>query len=340
MNSNMANLRTNYLGIELKNPLVVGACDLLENHKNLLKIQEAGAAAIVYKSLFEEQIQLEDLELENQLNEYADRNAEMTSLFPEVEHAGPSEYLFNLKKAVEMLEIPVFGSLNAVYPETWVKYAKLIEETGVAGLELNFYNVPFSFDQTADSIEKEQLKIVESVLQTVHIPVSVKLSRYYTNPLRMVKALSDLGVKGVVLFNKLFQPDIDPETEKHITPWNLSSQEEHRLSVRFAGLLFDEIDASIIGSSGVYTGKDMIKLVLAGADAVQVVSTLYKNGVNQIADMLVALQVFMDEKGYATLSDFRGKLSRKQTNNPFVYKRAQYIDALLNSENILGRPIL
>ena len=205
----MANLHTNYLGIELKNPLVVGACDLLENSNNLDKIQDAGAGAIVYKSLFEEQIQLEDIEMHNQLNEYSDRNAEMTKLFPEVQHAGPVEYLYNLKKVVEKLDIPVFGSLNAVYPETWVRYAKLIEGTGVAGLELNFYNVPFSFDKSAEEIENEQLEIVKSVLNAVKIPISVKLSRYDTNPLKIVKALSNLGVKGVVLFNKLFQPDID-----------------------------------------------------------------------------------------------------------------------------------
>lgn len=336
----MADLRTNYLGIELKNPLVVGASDMLDNPSNLLKLQEAGAGAIVYKSLFEEQIQLEDLELENQLNEYNDRNAEMTSLFPEVEHAGPAEYLMKLKQAVEILDIPVIGSLNAVYPETWVKYARLIEETGVAALELNFYNVPFDLEKDAHAIEKEQLDIVRSVTAAVQIPVSVKLSNYYTNPLKMVKSLADTGAKGVVLFNKLFQPDIDTDQEKHITPWNLSTPDEHRVALRFAGLLFGEVDAQVVGSSGVFTGKDMIKLLLAGAQAVQVVSTVYKNGVNQISDMLLTLQVYMDKRAYKEIDDFRGKLSRKKLANPFIYKRAQYIDALLNSESILGRPVL
>lgn len=336
----MADLRTNYLGIELKNPIIVGACDLMENVNNLKKIQDAGAGAIVYKSLFEEQIQLEDLQLETQLYEYADRNAEMISLYPEISHAGPADHLHKLKKAVENLDIPVIGSLNAVYPETWEKYAKLIAETGVAALELNFYNIPFSADKTPNDIEEEQLTIVKNVLKAVDIPVSVKLSRYYTNPLRMVKNLSDLGVKGVVLFNKLFQPDIDIDTEKHITPWNLSSADEYRLALRYSGLLFDQVQADIIASSGVYTGKDMIKLLLAGADSVQIVSTIYKNGVNQISDMLLALQVYMDQKGYARIDDFRGKLSKKSLTNPFIYKRAQYINALLNSESILGRPIL
>jgi dihydroorotate dehydrogenase (fumarate) len=336
----MSKLSTHYLGVELKNPIVVGACDLLENPANLKKIEEAGAGAIVYKSLFEEQIQLEDLELDNQLNEYADRNAEMTSLFPGVEHAGPTEYLLNLKKAVELLNIPVFGSINAVYPETWVKYAKLMEGTGIAGLELNLFNVPFSFDLSAADIEDEQLKIVKSVLAAVSIPVSVKLSQFYTNPLAMVKKLSDAGVKGVVLFNKLFQPDIDPERQKHSTPWNLSSPEEYRTALRYSGLLFGEIKSDVIANTGIYTGKDVIKMLLAGANSVQLVSTLYKNGVNQITEILLNIQVFMDQNGYEDIDSFRGKLSRKNIKNPFIYKRAQYIDALLNSEKLFGRPVL
>jgi len=332
----MAKLTSNYLGIELRNPLVVGACDLLENQENLVKIEKAGAGAIVYKSLFEEQIQLEDMELSMQLNEYNDRNAEMTSLFPDVSHAGPAEHLYKLKKAIEKLNIPLFGSLNAVYKETWVKYAGMIANTGVSGLELNFYNVPFSFDKPSGEIEQEQLDIVKAVIAEVKIPVAVKLSSYYTNPLAMVKKLDELGVKGVVLFNKLFQPEVDITSEKHITPWNLSSPEEYKLPLRFAGLLHGEIKADIIANTGIYSGKDIIKLILAGASNVQVVSTLYKNGVSHISKMLKDMEEWLDVKNYNSLDDFRGKLSRKSLNNPFVYKRAQYIDILLNSERIMG----
>jgi len=332
----MANLTSQYLGIELKNPIVVGACDLLENQDNLAKLEKAGAGAIVYKSLFEEQIQLEDLELSRQLQEYNERNAEMTSLFPDVSHAGPGEHLYKLKKAVELLNIPLFASLNAVYKETWVKYASLIAGTGVAGLELNFYNVPYSYDKTADEIEQEQLDVVEAVLKEVDIPVSVKLSRYYTNPLGIIKKLDKLGVKGLVLFNKLFQPDIDVISEKHIIPWNLSSPEEYKLPLRYAGLLSGEVDADIIANTGIYSGKDVLKLILAGANNVQIVSTLYKNGVGHIADMLKEMNDWMDVKGYSSLDEIRGKLSRKKLNNPYIYKRAQYIDIILNSERILG----
>lgn len=332
----MANLSSNYLGVQLKTPIVVGACDLLENLENLTKLEKAGAGAIVYKSLFEEQIQLEDLELSRQLQEYNDRNAEMTSLFPDVSHAGPGEHLYKLKKAVEKVSIPVFASLNAVYKETWVKYATLVANTGVAGLELNFYNVPFSFDKTSEEIEEEQLDIVKAVINAVKLPVSVKLGQNYTNPLAMVKKLDALGVKGVILFNKMFQPDVEIIGEKHIIPWNLSSPEEYKLPLRYAGLLSGEIKADIIANTGIFSGKDVLKLILAGANNVQVVSTLYKNGVKHIADMLKEMTEWMDVKGYDNLDDFRGKLSRRNLSNPYIYKRAQYIDIILHSERIFG----
>ena len=332
----MANLTSQYLGIELKSPIVVGACDLLENKENLVKIEKAGAGAIIYKSLFEEQIQLEDLELSRQLEEFNERNAEMTSLFPDVSHAGPGEHLYQLKRAVGNLSIPVFASLNAVYKDTWVKYATLAAETGVSGLELNFYNVPFSFDKTAEEIENEQIDIVKAVIAAVSIPVSVKLSRYYTNPLSIIKKLDDIGVSGLVLFNKLFQPDVDIIGEKHIIPWNLSSPEEYKLPLRYSGLLSGEVKTDIIANTGIFSGKDVVKLILAGANNVQVVSTLYKNGIDHITEMNKEISEWMDVKGYASLDDFRGKLSRKNLKNPYIYKRAQYIDIILNSERILG----
>jgi len=332
----MANLTSSYLGIKLNSPIVVGACDILENTDKLVQLEKAGAGAIVYKSLFEEQIQLEDLELSRQLQQYNNRNAEMTSLFPDVSHAGPGEHLYQLKKAVSKLNIPLIASLNAVYKETLVKYATMVANTGVAALELNFFNVPFSFDKTAEDIEQEQLEMIEAVIAAVKIPVSVKLSQYYTNPLLMVKKLDKLGVKGVILFNKLFQPDIDVISEKHITPWNLSSPEEYRLPLRYAGLLFGEVSLDIISNTGIYSGKDVLKLILAGANNVQVVSTLYKNGLNHVEEMHKEMTAWMETKGYDSLDDFRGKLSRKKLNNPYIYKRAQYIDIILNSERIFG----
>ncbi len=328
----MANLTTKHMGISLKNPLILGASNLVGNIDNLKKAEEAGIAAIVYRSLFEEQIQLEDYELGNQLEAYDERNAEMISLFPNLEHAGPKEHLYNLRKAKESLGVPVFASINAVYKESWVDYARQIEETGVDGLELNFFAVPRDMKKSGHDIIAEQIEFLKAVKASVKLPVSVKLSPFYTNVLKTVSDLDAAGADGFVLFNRLFEPDIDVEAERHASPWNLSSHSDHRLAIRYIGLLYDNIKGSIIANNGVYEGVDIVKMILAGANAVESVSTFYHNGIKHVKVMLDELENWMDRKGYKTIEDFRGTLSAKAINDPFVYKRAQYIDLILKSE--------
>ncbi|MFC2137266.1 dihydroorotate dehydrogenase-like protein [Bacteroidota bacterium] len=333
----MADLKTTYMGIELKNPIIIGANNMVKNHSSLKKWEIEGAAAIVYKSLFEEQIQLENLEMQEAMDEYSERNAEMTSLFPDIEHAGPKEYLVNLKAAKEALSIPVFASLNAIYDETWVEYAKLIEETGVDGLELNFYATPVDFDKTAEDIESKQLETLKKIKKSIKIPVSIKLSVFYSSPLNFIKKLDETGADGIIIFNRFFQPEIDVFNEKHFFPYDLSSQSDNKLALRFAGLLHDNINASICATGGIYYGEDVIKMLLAGADAVQVVSTLYKNKEGIIGKLIEDLETWMNKKNYASIDDFKGKLSRKKLTDPFAYKRAQYIDILMNSDNIFKK---
>jgi dihydroorotate dehydrogenase (fumarate) len=329
----MANLTTKHMGISLKNPIILGASNLVGNIDNLKKAEDAGIAAIVYHSLFEEQIQLENYDLENQLEAYDERHAEMISLFPNLEHAGPKEYLYNLRKAKESLSIPIIASINAVYKESWVDYAKQIEETGVDGLELNFFAVPRDLEKSGHDIIAQQLEWLKAVKSSVNIPVSVKLSSFYTNILKTVSDLDKAGADGVVLFNRLFEPDIDVEAEKHAAPWNLSTPSDHRLAIRYVGLLYDNIKGSIIANNGVYEGTDVVKMILAGADAVESVSTFYHNGIKHIGSMLSELEEWMDRKGYKSIDDFKGNLSSKAINDPFVYKRAQYIDMILKSED-------
>ncbi len=333
----MVDLRTKYMGLELKNPIIVGASNLVTEPGMLEQLEAAGAAAVVYKSLFEEQIQLESLQLSEELMEYDDRNAEMISLFPHIEHAGPKEFLINLKKAREVLHIPLIASLNCINRETWVEYARLLQDTGVDGLELNLYSTPTDFNLPGVEISEGQLEIVRAVKKVVTIPISVKLSPYYTNPLFIIKKLDNLGLDGVVIFNRLFQPDIDIDLEENFFPYNLSVQQDNRLPLRFAGLLYGNIKASVIASTGIFTGEDVITMLLAGADAVQVVSTLYKNHVGQIGTMLNDLILWMESKKYKKLDDFRGKMSKKNIKDPFAYKRAQYVDILLKSEEIFKR---
>jgi dihydroorotate dehydrogenase (fumarate) len=333
----MADLTTTYLGIKLRNPVIVGACNLVENVDNLKRMEKAGAGAIVFRSLFEEQVQLENLQMSESLGEYSERHAEMRSLFPDIEHAGPEEYLHNLKKAIESVNIPVFGSLNAINMETWVEYALEIEKIGVPGIELNLYQTASDFEIMGKAIVSEQFDTIDAVKKAVKIPISVKLSPYYTNPLYVINEMDKLGVNGFVLFNKLFQPEIDIDDEKMRFPYNLSSHDESRFPLRVAGLLHGNIKANICSSRGIFTGEDVVSMLLAGADCVQVVSTLYKNKIEQITSILTDIERWMNKKGYKKIDDFRGKMSKDNIDDPYAYLRAQYVDIVMHSEEIFKR---
>lgn len=333
----MADLSTTYMGVKLKNPLILGASNLVSKPETIAQIVEAGIGAIVYKSLFEEQIQLESLQFEEELTEYENRNAEMTRLFPSMEHAGPKEHLFNLKKLKESVSVPVFASLNAIYEPSWVDYAKELEKTGVDGLEINLYATPGYFEVRGSSIEEKQLQIVKSIKKAVKIPVSVKLSPFYTNTLNFIKELDEVGANGFVLFNKFFQPEIDIEEELFHFPWELTNAQDHQLALRYAGLLHGNINASICASRGIQNAEDMIRLLLAGADVVQVVSAIYKHQAKHVAAIIEGLSAWMDQKGYKTIDDFKGKLSRKKLKDPYSYQRAQYVEILMKSEEIFKK---
>jgi dihydroorotate dehydrogenase (fumarate) len=336
----MVDLKTKYLGLDLKNPVILGASNLVTKIDNLKRAEEAGAAAIVYKSLFEEQIQLESAQLDDQLEEYNERNAEMVKLFPSIEHAGPEEHLVNLRKVKETLGIPVIASLNAIYTESWIDYAQQLEQTGVDALEFNFFYIPRDTQTDGRDVNNQQLEIIKAVKPKVRLPISIKVSPFYANPLNVVSQMDKLGVDGFVLFNRLFQPDIDIDKEQHFSPFNLSSPEDNKLSLRFAGMLYGTIGASICANTGVFSGADVVKMILAGADCVQVVSTVYKNKIEYISTILKDLQTWMESKHYNNLTAFRGKLSQKNTNDPFVYKRAQYIDLLLKSDQIFKKHVV
>ena len=333
----MADLSTTYMGVKLKNPLILGASNLVTKPEVIKELEKAGIAAIVYKSLFEEQIQLESLQFDEEMNEYNNRNSEMGRIFPDIVHAGPKEHIYNLKKLKQSTSVPVFASLNALYETSWVEYAKLLEETGVDGLELNLYATPGYFEIGASSIEEKQYQIVKSVKKAVKIPVSVKLSPFYTNTLNFIKKLDEAGVDGFVLFNRFFQPEIDIEKEVFEFPWELTQSRDHHLSLRYVGLLHGNIEGSICASRGIYTSEDVIRLLLAGADVVQIVSVLYKNQPSYVLTILAEIQTWMDRKGYKSLDDFRGKLSRKNLKDPYTYQRAQYVDILMKSEDIFKK---
>jgi dihydroorotate dehydrogenase (fumarate) len=333
----MADLSTTYMGIKLKNPLILGASNLVLKPETVRQIVDEGIGAIVYKSLFEEQIQLEDLQLSEDLSEYEYRNAEMQSLFPNLEHGGPKEYLYNLEKLNKSVDVPVFASLNAIYDSTWVEYAAELEKTGIDGLELNLYAVPGYYEMKGSAIEEKQLQIVKSVKQAVKIPVSVKISLFYSNLLNFINNMDKEGVNGYVLFNRFFQPEIDIDKEEFYYPWDLSDQKDHMVPLRFAGLLYGNVKGSICVNRGFYDARDVIKSLLAGADAVQIVSTVYKNKPSVISQILGELNDWMDKKGYKNTESIKGRLSRKSLKDPYVYQRAQYVDILMKPEPVFKK---
>jgi dihydroorotate dehydrogenase (fumarate) len=328
----MANLQTTYMGIQLKNPLVVAASSISSYVDRVQMAESAGAGALVIRSLFEEQIQIDSMKLEETLSTGAESFPEATSYFPDVEHGGSSEHLMWVEKTRKAVSIPVFASLNAVSPGSWVAYARQLAETGVDGLEVNYYAVPTEADQTAVEIEKRLFDVISSVRAEVSLPIAVKLSPFYTSPANVIKELENIGVNAVVMFNRFLQPDIDPDTETLFNEMVLSSANEMKLPLRWTALLYGRTNLSLALNTGVHTGRDVVKALLAGADIVQVASTLLQNGIPYLSTMLLDLQNWMDEKGYDSVDDFRGNVSQQNCDDPFGFERAQYVK-LLSSSN-------
>lgn len=334
----MANLQSRYMGIPLKNPFIAGACSMTAHMDSIRKIEDSGAAAMVIQSLFEEQIQLQRLRLEEELTMNDNLDAEIQDLFPDVQHGGPEEHLMWVRKAKEATEIPIFGSLNCLTPETWAEWAVRMEETGVDGLELNFFAIPVDSSRSASDIEKEQLDALRMVKEKVKIPIAVKLSPFYTSPLDIINKMDKVGVAGFVLFNRLFHPSFNIEKETGQYPFNLSTSNDHRMALRFSGLLHGKLNASLCAANGIHTGEDAIEVLLAGADVFQAVSTLYRNRVTVIESVLKEIEAWMDRKGYASLDEFRGKLSVEKTPDKWTYRRAQYVKMLLKADEYVARP--
>ncbi len=325
----MDKMKTNYMGLELKNPIVVGACSLSKSIDSIKKIEEAGAGALVIKSLFEEQVQIERAGFETDRTEFDEQFSEAASMFPRVEHGGPKEFLYWVARARQEVSMPLIASLNAVKTETWVEYARHLAETGVDGLELNFYSQPLDPAVSGADIEKAELEAFTKVREAVDLPIAVKLHPHYTSLFHTVTSFDRAGANAVVLFNRLFQPDINIETEQEVNKLRLTHGGVGGASLRWAGLLSGRVGASIAASTGVESGDDAVKMILAGADAVQVVSALYRNGVTHIQAVLRHLSSWMDSKGYTSIADFKGKLSKERSENPWALERAQYVKGLI-----------
>jgi dihydroorotate dehydrogenase (fumarate) len=323
-------LTTNYMGMELKNPLVVSASPLSEEIDNYRKMEDAGAAAVVNYSLFEEQIRHETHELHHHLTQGTESFAESLTYFPELEEfvLGPDEYLEHIRKAKEAVDIPVIGSLNGYSEGGWTEYAQLIEQTGVDALELNIYFLATDPEITGQQIEDTYVNILKSVKTHVTIPVAVKLSPFFSAMSNMAKRLDEAGADALVLFNRFYQPDIDLENLEVVPNVLLSTPMAMRLPLRWIAILHGHVNASLAATSGIHHAQDVIKMLMAGANATMLCSALLKNGINHLAKILQDIQWWMQEYEYESVRQMLGSMSHKACENPTAFERANYRRAL------------
>ncbi|MGD8621687.1 MAG: dihydroorotate dehydrogenase-like protein [Anaerolineales bacterium] len=328
----MANLKTTYMGIDVDSPLLIAASSISSYIDRIKLAEQAGAGLLVIRSLFEEQIQMEAQRFEESLSVGAESFPEALSYFPDIEHGDADEHLMWVEKTRAEVELPLIASLNAISLGSWTKYAKQLESTGVQGLELNVYSIAANPKRTAKDVEKELYEIVEAVTGEVDIPVSVKLSPYYSSMANVAAELSRRGADALVLFNRFLQPDIDPLTEELVQEMVYSSPEEMKLPLRWVALLYGRLDSELALNTGVHSGHDAAKALLAGAQVIQVASALLENGIPYLSTMLRELEDWMEEHSYGELADFRGKMSQKEVADPLAFERAQYVKLLLGQK--------
>ncbi len=326
----MTDLKTTYMGIQIRTPLVVAASSISSRIEQIKAAEQAGAGALVIRSLFEEQIHLEAMQMEEALSVGAEAFPEALTYLPGIQHGDASEHLMWIERTRAEVKMPLIASLNAVSLGGWITYAKQLEATGVQGLELNVYAVATDLERTGSEIEQELYEIAEAVKSEVKVPVAVKLSPYYTSAANVAGELDKRGVNGLVLFNRFLQPDIDPLTESLTSEMVLSSPQEMKLPLRWIALLYGRVESDLILNTGVHSGLDAARAFLAGATAIQTASALLDNGLPYLSTMLRELEGWMEERGYGDLESFRGKLSQREVDDPFAFERAQYVKLLMS----------
>jgi dihydroorotate dehydrogenase (fumarate) len=323
-------LSTTYLGLPLKNPVMPGASPLVDKLDNVRRLEDAGAAAIVMHSLFEEQITNDQIAEFAHTEHPAESFSEAVSYFPKMEDycLGPDRYLNQITRIKQSVDIPVIGSLNGVSMGGWIDYAHLIEQAGADALELNVYYIATDPNEPGVAVEKRTIDILTEVRNSVTIPVAVKLSPFFSSPGHFAKQLDALGASGVILFNRFYQPDIDIEELEATHRLDLSNSTELRLRLRWAAILHGHLKADIALSGGVHTMEDIIKAIMCGASVVQVVSCLLKYGPNHIAGLISGLSRWLEEHDYESVDQMRGSMSLQHCPDPSVFERANYLRVL------------
>ena len=322
-------LKTKYLGFELKNPIVVGACPLGTSVDSIKALETAGAAAIVLPSLFEEEIMAaahSAMEMESAGAGFAEAGSYMPN--PDGYHIGPGQYLDHLKAAKDAVSIPIIGSLNGTSVGGWTNYSKKIEEAGADALELNTYLLPFDINETGAEVEQRTIDIVETVKKTISIPVAVKLSPFFSSLPNLAKRLEDVGADGLVMFNRFYQPDIDIENLDVVPNLRLSTADELRLRLRWLAVLSAQTKMSLAATGGAHSAVDVIKAIMCGAHSVQLVSALLIHGPDHIGRTLEAMSFWLTDHEYTSLEQMQGSLSLSKVENPKAFARANYMKML------------
>ncbi len=321
----MADLSTSYMGLTLRNPIIAGSSGLTNSIENIQKIYEAGAGAIVLKSLFEEQIQAVVNRTFNQNEDNYSYPEALDYISHYTREQDLERYLKLIRDAKAAVPIPIIASINCVSAAEWVTFAKSIQEAGADAIELNIFILPSDPRRKAEQQEQVYFEIIQSVMRQVKIPVAAKISYYFSGLANMALQLSWTGIKGMVLFNRFYSPDIDIDTFELTTGHVFSEPGENALTLRWVAMLSDKIQCDIAASTGIHDGQTVIKQMLAGAKAVQVASVLYKKGFEQIGIMLKDMETWMDKNEFQSTKDFTGKLSQREMPNPAAYERVQFM---------------
>lgn len=324
------NLTTRYLGLKLRSPLVPSASPLSEDLDNIKRMEDAGAAAVVLYSVFEEQIRSERFELHHHLTQGTESYPEALSYFPDPTSLfiGVEDYLQQIQEAKEATSIPIIASLNGSTLGGWTDFARQIEEAGADALELNLYSIPTDPERSGASIEDECIGILQAVKAVVSIPVAVKLSPYFTNLGHMARRLDTAGANGLVLFNRFYQPDIDLEALEVTPNVMYSTPMAMRLPMRWIAILYERIGADLAATSGIHRGTDAIKMLMAGASVTMLCSCLLRHGIKHIRVLEQEIRDWMEEHEYNSVAQMRGSLSQKYCADPSSFERAQYIRAV------------
>jgi dihydroorotate dehydrogenase (fumarate) len=323
-------LTTTYMGMALKNPIVPSASPLSESLDNIRRMEDAGAAAVVMYSLFEEQITLESQQLDHYLSYGTESFAEALSYFPDMGtyKVGPDDYLNRIRRAKQAVDIPVIGSLNGVSTGGWIEYARQIEEAGADGLELNVYYIPTNLGMTGAAVEQLYLDILRDVKKTVSIPVAMKLSPYFSATANMAHRLAEARADALVLFNRFYQPDFDLENLEVVPCLVLSNTHELLLPMRWVAILYGRVPADLAITSGVHTLEEVLKGVMAGAKVTMMASELLQNGMHRISQILEGMVQWMEEYEYESVTQMLGSMSQQNVAESAAFERANYMKIL------------